>query len=123
MGQDPAPTRGEATGLSFSLRPETLASKVPSVQRVMLEALNEGFSLNLSNADLSQWALQGVLLLNSALTIPCAKGATSCKIGGHLTAWKKFSKALVEEIDKSNSPFTIILWGERAAKISVNVSN
>lgn len=123
MGQDPAPTKGEATGLAFSLNPGTPASKVASVQRVMLEAMNEGFGLNLANGDLSAWADQGVLLLNSALTIPCAKGAKSCKIGGHLTPWKKFSKGLMDEIDHEEIPMTFILWGDKAAKISVNVAN
>jgi uracil-DNA glycosylase len=123
MGQDPAPTRGEATGLAFSLSPGTPAAKVASVQRVMLEAMNEGFGLNLSDGDLSAWAGQGVLLLNSALTIPCAKGAKSCKIAGHLTPWKKFSKFLMEEIDRQEIPMTFILWGEKAAKVSLNVVN
>jgi uracil-DNA glycosylase len=123
MGQDPAPTKGEATGLSFSLAPATPSSKVASVQRVMLEAMNEGFGLNLSNGDLSAWADQGVLLLNSALTIPCAKDAKSCKIGGHLTPWKKFSKALMIEVDHQEIPMTFILWGDKAAKVSTDVSN
>lgn len=123
LGQDPAPTRGEATGLAFSLKPQTPSSKVPSVQRVMLEALNEGYSLNLGDGDLSTWASQGVLMLNTALTIPCANGAKSCKIGGHLTAWKKFSKALLTEIDLIEGPLTIILWGEKAAKVSIDLAN
>lgn len=123
LGQDPAPTRGEATGLAFSLKSGTASATVASVQRVMLEAMNEGFGLNLSNGDLSAWADRGVLLLNSALTIPCAQGAKSCKIGGHLTAWKKFSQALIAQIDSLPGPLTFILWGDKAAKISSKVAN
>jgi uracil-DNA glycosylase len=123
IGQDPAPGRGEATGLAFSLKPGTPSYKVPSVQRVMLEAQNEGFGEKLPDGDLSQWAQRGVLMLNTALTIPCKKEETSCRIGGHLTLWKAFSKKLIARVDQEQSVQAFILWGSKAAKLSSSIKN
>jgi uracil-DNA glycosylase len=123
LGQDPAPTKGQATGLSFSLKSGTPPFRVPSVQRVILEASNEGFSMNLQDGDLSAWSEQGVLMLNTALSIPCVKASTACTIGGHLQLWKAFSKKLIEHVDAQNSPQAFILWGTKAAKFSSSVTN
>lgn len=123
VGQDPAPTKGQATGLAFSLKPGTPANKVASVQRVILEAMNEGYSMNLNDGDLSSWATNGTLLLNTALTIPCKKEASSCKIAGHLTLWKSFSTKLIVNINQQNIPLSYILWGSKAAQLSSKITN
>lgn len=123
LGQDPAPTKGQATGLSFSLKPGTPPFRVPSVQRVILEASNEGFRMNLQDGDLSAWPRQGVLMLNTALSIPCVKASTACTIGGHLQLWKAFSKKLIQHVDAQDSPQAFILWGTKAAKFSSSVVN
>ena len=66
LGQDPTPQEGKATGRAFSVEdPRT----VGSVMNVLLEVALEGWSVNITNGDLSKWENQGVLLLNSALTI------------------------------------------------------
>lgn len=123
IGQDPAPTKGQATGLSFSLAPGTPPFRVPSVQRVILEAGNEGFSMNDADGDLSSWAVNGVLMLNTALSIPCPKNAGSCAIGGHLQLWKTFSKKLIAAVDAQNDPQAVILWGSKAAALSPSIVN
>jgi uracil-DNA glycosylase len=89
----------------------------------MLEAQNEGFANNLNDGDLSAWAEEGVLMLNTALTIPCKQGATSCKIAGHLTLWKPFSKQLITEVEKQNSAVAFILWGGKAVALAPKVVN
>jgi len=123
IGQDPAPTKGQATGLAFSLAPGMPPFRVPSVQRVILEAANEGFSMNTGDGDLSSWAAEGVLMLNTALSIPCPKDAGACTIGGHLALWKPFSKKLINAVDAQNTPQTFILWGSKAAALAPSIVN
>lgn len=66
LGQDPTPQVGKATGRAFSVEdPRT----VGSVMNVLLEVALGGWSVDITNGDLSKWENQGVLLLNSALTI------------------------------------------------------
>ncbi|RYY02153.1 MAG: uracil-DNA glycosylase [Gammaproteobacteria bacterium] len=123
LGQDPAPTKGQATGLSFSLKPGIPANEVPSVQSVMLEAMNEGYAMNLNSGDLSSWAQNGVLLLNTALTIPCPKDEKSCEIAGHLKLWAPFTKLLIKEIDNQPNPMAFVLWGSKAISFSTEINN
>ncbi len=123
LGQDPAPTPGLATGLSFSLDSSEDTSSVPSVQRVLLELQNEQFTTNIANGDLSSWAEDGVLLLNSALTIPCPPGASSCTIGAHIDLWKDFTGLLIGYIDQNAQPMSFILWGASAGQYAAYVKN
>jgi len=78
MGKDPAPQPGLATGLSFSLDPSVHPLVVQSVLRMVLEARNEGYCVDPSKGVLIHWAKQGVLLLNTALTL------VQNKIGSHI---------------------------------------
>lgn len=105
LGQDPTPQANEATGMAFSVKdPRT----VPSVLNVLLEVALEGWSVNISNGDLTKWANQGVLLLNKALTV------TQGTAGAHLTHWTKFTKLLIKEIMDNAPPSVWILWGTKA---------
>ena len=115
MGQDPAPQPGLATGLSFSLKPEVPAYKVPSVQRVLLEARNEGFCINETNGDLIPWAKQGVLLLNTALTL------IDNEIGSHIPLWRDFTKDVFNFINENANPSVWILWGSKAKAFSKKI--
>ena len=123
LGQDPAPTKGQATGLSFSLKPGTDPAKVPSVLRVILEAQNEGFCMKMHDGDLSSWADGGVLLLNMALTIPCPAESTSCEIAGHLALWRGFTTRLIVFLEQQNHPFAYILFGNVAGGFSKMIKN
>ncbi|MDO8336164.1 MAG: uracil-DNA glycosylase [Candidatus Saccharibacteria bacterium] len=123
IGQDPTPAKGQATGLAFSLRPGTPANVVPSVQRVMLEAINEGHCMNMEDGDLSSWANQGVLLLNTALTIPCSNSEQFCTANGHKQVWSKFTGMLITHIDAIDSHFSYILWGGQAGGYATTINN
>ncbi|MGI9274436.1 MAG: uracil-DNA glycosylase [Endozoicomonas sp.] len=116
LGQDPAPQYGLATGMSFSIPANYSTSLVPSIQRVLLEARNEGFDVKIKIGDLTSWAEQGVLLLNSALTIPCRQGDAYCEIGGDQTIWSDFTAALFKYLNTNAPPSAFILWGEKAGK-------
>ncbi|WP_448548882.1 uracil-DNA glycosylase [Thalassotalea fusca] len=122
LGQDPAPQPGLATGLSFSLPQGTPTSDVASVQRVFLEANNEGICTDLNDGDASQWAENNVLLLNMALTIPCPKDGF-CKIAKHVPLWEDFTGYLMAYIDTLEQPMSFILWGSKAKAYASTVKN
>ena len=108
MGQDPAPQPGLATGLSFSLDPSVHPRIVQSVLRVILEARNEGYCVDPSKGVLVSWAKQGVLLLNTALTL------IQKKIGSHIPLWREFSREMMKFINEKTNPSVWILWGSKA---------
>ena len=108
IGQDPAPQPGLATGLAFSLDASVHPTKVPSVQRVILEARNEGYCVKPSVGVLESWAEQGVLLLNTALTL------IQDEIGSHIDLWKEFTDEVIEYINDNANPSAWLLWGYHA---------
>lgn len=108
LGQDPAPQPGLATGLAFSLDPSVDPSEVPSVQRVILEARNGGYCVNASDGVLVKWAEEGVLLLNTALTL------IQNEIGSHLELWENFTQAAIDYTNEKTNPSVWILWGSHA---------
>ena len=116
MGQDPAPQPGLATGLSFSLDPSVHPKTVQSVLRVILEARNEGYCVNASVGVLESWAKQGVLLLNTALTL------VQNKIGSHIPIWKKFSREMIKYINDNIRPSVWILWGSKAKRLENRIN-
>ncbi|XP_020607904.1 uncharacterized protein LOC110046550 isoform X2 [Orbicella faveolata] len=125
LGQDPTPQEGKATGRAFSVEdPRT----VGSVMNVLLEVALEGWSVDLSNGDLSKWENQGVLLLNSALTIGEIEyidendnGKIKRKQVSHLGYWCEFTKLLIRYISYDLAePSVWILWGNVAQDFTVD---
>ena len=120
LGQDPTPQEGKATGRAFSVEnPRT----VGSVMNVLLEVALEGWSVDLSNGDLSKWEKQGVLLLNSALTIAKIEYInkddfkTKRKQISHLGFWSEFTKLLIKYVSDLPEPSVWMLWGNVAQDI------
>lgn len=114
LGQDPTPQAGKATGLAFSLKPGEDPSEVPSVFNMLVELKWEGIPVGLSNGDLSPWLGQGVLLLNSALTV--RQGNVAAQANSHRTYWAGFTESLVNYINKASDPTAWLLWGAEAKK-------
>lgn len=117
VGQDPTPQEGKATGMAFSVaKPRT----VPSVMNVLMEVALEGWSVNLDNGDLSKWAKQGVLLLNSALTIGRKsvqeEGKIKIKLVDHLEHWSEFTSLLITNVAQRS---VWILWGNEAQNFAL----
>jgi len=123
LGQDPAPQPGVATGLSFSTDKGVSSSRVASIQRVLLEAKNEGFCVDLKSGDLTQWADRGVLLLNMALTIECEPGRRSCTIASNVPLWSGFTAHLMRELNTKAPSSSFILWGSKAIAFKKYVTN
>ena len=107
LGQDPYHGFGQAHGLSFSVQKGTLLP--PSLRNIYKE-LQEDLGGELSTeGDLSHWAKQGVLLLNTVLTVE-EGNANSHKGKG----WERLTNRLIESLNELKHPVIFILWGKPA---------
>ena len=107
VGQDPYHGPHQANGLSFSVN--NGVALPPSLQNIYKEIHDDlGITL-LSSGDLSRWALQGVLMLNSVLTVLAHKPATHSGRG-----WEQFTDAVIESLNKNRMHIVYLLWGRYA---------
>lgn len=107
LGQDPYHHQGAAMGLSFSV-PRT--SKIPPSLRNIYKELEADLDIPPpAHGDLSQWARQGVLLLNSVLTVEHAKAASHKHIG-----WVRFTDAVISLLSEQKKGLVFVLWGRVA---------
>ncbi|GJE40520.1 uracil-DNA glycosylase [Methylobacterium persicinum] len=103
LGQDPYPTPGDANGLAFSY---VGRGRLPASLRVILA---EAGSPRDAGGDLTPWARQGVLLLNSALTVEAGKA------GAHLReGWAALTDQAVSAVAERDEPAVFLLWGAQA---------
>lgn len=109
LGQDPYHGAGQAMGLSFSV--PKIIPKPPSLQNILKE-LSADLGVPISpHGDLSYWARQGVLLLNSVLTVE--KGLA----GSHQNqGWELFTDKIVDVINEKTDNSVFILWGSHAKR-------
>lgn len=110
LGQDPYHNEGQAHGLSFSVR-EGVAIP-PSLQNIYKELADdiEGFRIP-AHGCLKKWAQQGVLLLNTVLTVRAHQAHSHADIG-----WEKFTGKVVEQINLHRNHVVFMLWGSHARK-------
>jgi uracil-DNA glycosylase len=109
MGQDPYHGTGQAHGLSFSVQ-EGVALP-PSLQNIYKELQDDlGIKIS-SNGNLSTWAKQGVLLLNSVLTVEEGKAASHQKRG-----WEEFTDLVIRLLNEERTGLVFLLWGASAQK-------
>lgn len=107
LGQDPYHGPNQAHGLSFSVLP---GKKLPPSLRNMMKELQEDVGCGIpDNGELTHWAKQGVLLLNTVLTVRAGE-ANSHKGQG----WETFTDVIIEEIAKRQQPVVFLLWGKPA---------
>jgi uracil-DNA glycosylase len=95
-----------ANGLCFSVSQE--CNKCPPSLKTIFDELNYEYGERRTNTDLSDWATQGVLLLNCALTV------REGKAGSHMKVWKGFTEDIIKYITKECHNVVYILWGEFA---------
>ena len=110
LGQDPYHTPGQADGLAFSNPPGNAMQ--PSLANIMKELADDLGIPEPRTTDLTPWAKQGVLLLNSVLTV-YAKRPKSCVDWG----WQDFTKAVLEASLRIPRPVVYILWGADARNL------
>lgn len=110
LGQDPYHGLGQAHGLSFSVQPGIKTP--PSLANIYKELVTdiEGFTIP-NHGNLSSWAKQGVLLLNTVLTVQQGKAHSHAKLG-----WEKYTDAIIAKINEHQSNVVFILWGAHAQK-------
>jgi len=107
LGQDPYHGENEAEGLSFSVKP---GIKLPPSLRNIFKELNSDLGYPIpSNGSLEKWAKQGVLLLNSILTVEKDKPASHRNMG-----WEEFTDKIISVINEKKEPVVFILWGAYA---------
>lgn len=116
MGQDPYHGENEAHGLSFSVQD---GIKLPPSLKNIYKELNSDLGIEIAKSgDLSKWAKQGVLLLNSILTVIKDTPNSHSKIG-----WQTFTDSIIKKLNEKNEPIVFILWGNYARNKKDLVTN
>lgn len=106
VGQDPYNQPRQADGLAFSVGRTT---ELPSTLKNIYRALDRDLGIKNEVGDLTFWAAQGVLLLNSVLTVERGKPNSHQSKG-----WEQLTNKIIDYIDSSNRPVVFLLWGKQA---------
>ncbi|OUR62937.1 uracil-DNA glycosylase [Colwellia sp. 39_35_sub15_T18] len=117
LGQDPYHGKGQAHGLAFSV--ESSDIKVPpSLVNIYKELTTDidGFVMP-NHGNLTTWAQQGVLLLNTVLTVQQGQAHSHAKLG-----WETFTDKVIAQINQHNEGCVFILWGAHAQKKGRNIN-
>ena len=116
IGQDPYHGEGEAHGMCFSVNPNI---KIPPSLQNIYKELHRDLGCKIpNNGYLLKWARQGVLLLNSVLTVEKDKPASHQGKG-----WEIFTDKIISEINKKEPPVVFLLWGNFAKKKAELITN
>ena len=116
IGQDPYHGEGQAHGLCFSVKRPV--EPPPSLKNIFKELESDvGFKIP-DHGELTAWAEQGVLLLNTVLTV--REGTPNSHKG---MGWEKFTDRVIAELDKKQSPVIFLLWGANARKKAEIIKN
>lgn len=116
LGQDPYHNYNQAHGLSFSVKPGQ--DIPPSLQNIYKELQSDLGCYIPNNGYLQKWADQGVLLLNTVLTVR-AHEANSHKGRG----WEQFTDAVIKVVNEIDRPIVYFLWGAPAQKKAAMLNN
>lgn len=116
LGQDPYHGDGEAHGLSFSVKENI---KVPPSLKNIYKELNSDLGTYIpNNGYLEKWARQGVLLLNSVLTVEKDKPGSHRNKG-----WEIFTDTVITKLNERNKPIVFVLWGNYAKDKEKYITN
>ena len=116
IGQDPDHGENEAEGLSFSVKKGI--AKPPSLMNIFTELRDDlGYKIP-NNGSLEPWAKEGVLLLNSTLTVVKDTPKSHSNKG-----WEIFTDEVIRIINKKTTPVVFILWGSDARSKKVLITN
>ena len=116
LGQDPYHGEGQAHGLSFSVQENVPAP--PSLVNIFKE-LKEDLGCEIpNNGCLKPWTQQGVLLLNTVLTVRAHQANSHRNMG-----WEKFTDRIIEILNEREKPIAFVLWGAPARKKKKMITN
>lgn len=116
LGQDPYHNDGQAHGLCFSVKPGV--DIPPSLQNIYKELHEELGCYIPNNGCLVPWARQGVLLLNTVLTVRAHQAFSHRGIG-----WEQFTDAAIKAVDELDRPVVFMLWGRPAGEKAAMLHN
>lgn len=116
LGQDPYHGTGEAEGLSFSVQDGI--RKPPSLRNIFKELKDDLGYDEPESGSLIKWAKEGVLLLNSLLTVEKDQPLSHKKLG-----WETFTDEIIKKINERETPVVFILWGAYARSKKVYITN
>lgn len=112
LGQDPYPQKGVATGVLFANKSETLSEQLSPSLKIIKNSLFEDLHISEkdSNFDpsLKSWAEQGILMINSALTVEMNR------IGSHVMIWRPFMSTLLRNLSNYKPDILFVLFGSQA---------
>ena len=107
LGQDPYHGYGQAHGLSFSVPAGVI--KPPSLQNIFKEMSSDLGIPQPGHGNLENWAKQGVLMLNSVLTVE--QGRAGAHVG---KGWERFTDAAIDQLNSARDNLVFVLWGRKA---------
>ena len=130
LAMDPYPQKGVATGLAFEVEKDSWMDKgintslknivkliyktymgdIPAIDRLRKEINNKTFDILPPKKLFKSWETQGVLLLNTALTVEIGNS------GSHIKLWKNFTEKLIGFIEENNNNIIFLLWGVKAGE-------
>ena len=102
IGQDPYHGPQQATGLAFGVNN---SCKIPPSLRNIINEVKRDIGIDILDTSLESWAKQGVLLLNSSLTV------IQGKPGSQIKMWTQFTDYIIEQLNKSDNPIIFVAWG------------
>lgn len=115
LGQDPYHGENEANGLCFSVNKDV---KIPPSLRNIFKELKEDLNIERINTDLSDWAMQGILLLNTILTVEKDKPFSHKNLG-----WNYFTDNIINKINQKKESVIFVLWGNAAREKKKLITN
>lgn len=116
IGQDPYHGAGQAHGLCFSVKQGVMFP--PSLRNIFKE-LNADIGKPIPpHGELTEWAKQGVLLLNNVLTVREGQPTSHAKMG-----WEIFTDRVISELNRKEEPIVFLLWGAHAQKKAEIITN
>ena len=116
LGQDPYHEPGQAHGLCFSVKPGV---EIPPSLRNIYQELHDDLGCYIpDNGYLVKWAEQGVLLLNTVLTVRAHQVFSHRNIG-----WETFTDAVIAALNRENRPIVFLLWGSPAQRKASMLNN
>ncbi len=116
IGQDPYHGPGQAHGLCFSVKKGVVPP--PSLVNIFKELQSDLGITPPGHGELTDWAKQGVLLLNNVLTVRRAQPASHKGLG-----WETFTDAVISALNKKEQPIVFLLWGAHARKKAEIITN
>ncbi len=116
LGQDPYHGEGEAHGYAFSTHAKKLPPSLKNIYKELYDDL--GIEKDYSNGDLTNWQKQGVMLLNTGLTVEKDKPNSHKNIG-----WHTFTDTVIQKLNEKENPVVFILWGNNAREKKKFITN